>query len=409
MGQSPGAPPSNSPPIGPDGKPNYNRSGGKLYTQQTERVGGNDLVGNPGNTQQNLASYLRQSGAAETAALQKLPPSQKATYDRLFKSLQGRILDQATLRKLLLDGCATELVRGGDKAALLDQLDRLSTQAVAPGMNRATLLSETFREVQDPTSITQGGKGTCAATAAQILLAKTDPAEYARLVSGLASPEGTVMTARGDTLARETDWNAADGGRSTASRLLQPAFMEYANSMFADYDNSTDEHSNGRVGLDVWESERLLDAITGQDYSAVNVEQEAKGSSKLEDAFIKTKAAANSGKPVPVGLFWGETGHKVLVMKVEAGRVHYINAQGAEASLVEDEFKARLKNLNLPSANAPTVNPPPTVLDRQAPILQLHIPQLTIQPASGKLHSVKPAPAKANTLPAPKFLRGRAQ
>ena len=63
--------------------------------------------------------------------------------------------------------------------------------------------------------------------------------EYA-LLRGLASPAGSAKLPSGVELKRESDWNSdADGGRSITSRLMQPAFMEYANGEL-DYLNEDD-------------------------------------------------------------------------------------------------------------------------------------------------------------------------
>ncbi len=167
-----------------------------------------------------------------------------------------------------------------------------------------------------------------------------------RLVAGLATPEGKVKTVRGDTLVREPDWQAADGGRTVSARLLQPALMEFANGG-RKYDNTADKHSNGKSGLSAKESERILESLTGKGYDTIDVSGKKIQQKKLDAAFDKIEKAVGRGRRVPCSLFWTEQGHEVLVSKVRNDRVYYINPWGKEESLSVSEFKSRLTSVNL--------------------------------------------------------------
>jgi hypothetical protein len=67
-----------------------------------------------------------------------------------------------------------------------------------------------------------------------------------------------------------------------------------------------------------------------------------------KEAFARLKSATSAGKTVPAGIFWAGSGHKILVTRVEGGRVYFDNPEGRAESLTEAEFKLQLSNLNLP-------------------------------------------------------------
>lgn len=112
---------------------------------------------------------------------------------------------------------------------LLSHLAAIATGPNAPGIDASALTAQVAREVDNPSSIAQKAMNTCGPTTAQIITARNNAADYARLVQGLASPAGTVQTAGGDTLTRDPHWSFnGDGNRTISSRLLQPAFMDLA-------------------------------------------------------------------------------------------------------------------------------------------------------------------------------------
>lgn len=290
--------------------------------------------------------YLASHKGAAKAARARLPEADRARYDRILAAAGGDALAGAQLQKWLIAGkLPGGAARGGDHGTLLAQLDTLATQPLAAGMSRKALVADTIQEIADPACINQHKKGTCVATVASILLAKADPAEYARLIAGLASPGGKVKTAQGDTLVREADWSRGDGGRSVTGRLLFPALMEFGNGSL-EYDNATDKHSSGKSGLNVYESERILDSITGQNYTSVRVEADDIPQAELDAAFSRLETELDRGRKVPCGLTWTRGGHKILAEKVAGGRVYYTNPWGKEESLSIGEFKARLRNFN---------------------------------------------------------------
>jgi hypothetical protein len=144
----------------------------------------------------------------------------------------------------------------------------------APG--RTILLGELIRNIGHPGRITQGLKGTCAATCVETYMAERDPGEYARLCAGLVSPSGRVKMKNGDDLVRDEEVLAPDEHeyrRSPVSRLFQAACMEYAYPDL-DYHNVEDGQfeglTNTGTGLSLGAFERLLGAMTAERWETLS-------------------------------------------------------------------------------------------------------------------------------------------
>ena len=277
-----------------------------------------------------------------------MPPLTSDRVARCSQLATDGAIGQAALQRALSAGkLPGNASRGGDQSSLLLQLDRLATQSLVAGISRKDLLAETIQEIADPAAINQRKKGTCVATVAIILLAKSDPAEYVRLVAGLSTPKGIVTTARGDRIERESDWQAADGGRSTSQQLLQPALMELGNGT-EDYRNSADKSfdsedlgSEGKGGLDSFESQRLLTSVLDRKYRTETYDE-----TKPDEVFSYLEAALAKREKVPCSLSWIKGSHKVLAERIAGDRVYFINPWGKEESLSKAKFKARLTSLN---------------------------------------------------------------
>ena len=182
----------------------------------------------------------------------------------------------------------------------------------APG--RTILMGELIRNIANPGRITQGLKGTCAATCIEIYLAERDPVEYARLCAGLMTPDGRVKLRNDDKLSRDEDVLAPDEQefrRSPVSRIFQVACMEYAYPEL-DYRNDIDGQLQGSentgTGLSLKAFERLLHAISGETWKTISdgFSQFAKllglDSSKLpdlhRDGLAIIERSTRAGEPV---------------------------------------------------------------------------------------------------------------
>lgn len=329
-----------------------------------------------------LSGFFPSLNKAEaTPAFDKLSPAQKTQFLTVAKKADAA--GQVALHDML--------VAGRLSAALLSELSGLAGDRLDRGVDQGRLLSQALVELNDPVTISQHGRGTCAATSVQILTALDAPDQYVRLLRGLASPSGEAKLGNGQAIRREADWNVDnDGGRSLPSRLLQPAFMEYANGEL-DYLNTDDmdldlrTHEKALSGLTAEQALTLLDAskLSGSGFEVKGLVYDPKLSetaSRGLDATIESakdmlmvlqngkaidaksqdqlmaalKLQASPAKPVYATVIYtlyperGNVGfHAILVTGVKDGRVSYINPWGQEESLAESDFRASILSANV--------------------------------------------------------------
>lgn len=283
----------------------------------------------------------------EEKAVATMTPADRAAYRTVAALVETDTEGRLALQNLVLSGrlAASPVTASGD--SVLVQLAKLSTQPLGDGINRRTLVAQLLEEIDDPAKIYQGDHNTCVPAVVTIMLARRHPAEFVRLVAGLASPEGRVEMASGAMLQRAADWRAPDGGRTLDQALLQPALMAYGVKWEKlTYDNARDRLSDGGNGLSVQEANVVLQGISNRAARAVEFYSSRDG----VDAAVEHIAKATAqGLPVPVGVTWtGIKGHKILVEKIADGRVYYTNPYGTQEFMTLSEFKKRLTNANLP-------------------------------------------------------------
>lgn len=289
-------------------------------------------------------------------AVAKLGPEQQQQYEAVAAQTVGRPTAQLALQTMLLDGRLTGGKDHKDQGSALVHLSTLASQKLADGVDRRTLVSEVIGELENPVRINQHGVGTCGATTAQILLIRQNPAEYVRLMTGLASPAGKAEMAGGDTIERVSDWNDDSdvnwqGARTTASRLFQPAVMDYGEPLPGDaYDNSEDRNKLGPIPL--WSGLMglggICEQLTGKSYDTTMMLWWNRDS-----AWNDMKQAIADGRgPVPVAVRWNTSGsaggHFVQIDKVEDGKVYITNPWGQRETFSEAEFKSHVTTLTMP-------------------------------------------------------------
>jgi hypothetical protein len=309
---------------------------------------------------QAASAHVKANQKLEAEALARLPRARHAEYLAVRKGLEGAGDPVAllSLQKLLLDG---ELPGDQDlegRGDVLAGLHGLGQQRLASGVDRQALLADAVQELAWPPAVAQGNKNTCAPTVVQVHLMAERPAEYLRLLSGLASPEGRVRLRGGAVMAREPGTESPDGlGRSTPQRLLSPAMMEVANGR-DDYDNGRDVHLAEGVatwgGLSPQQVDTLLEALHGGEFAFADM---VYGNDSRDAAWSLLEEEIQSGGTVLAGIRWGGGGHKVLVTGLEseggADWVRIINPWGQEERLPRAAFVESLRNINYRPAPAP--------------------------------------------------------
>ena len=237
---------------------------------------------------------------------------------------------------------------------------------------KTAIIRSALQDIAFPNSINQHSKGTCAPTTIQIMLALQQPERYLDVLTGLVSPGGEAakipVNKSGDTLKRVDSTMTDDSsGRSISSRIIQAAFMEYANDADT-YDNAADKSSSGSAnygGLGIEGTSELFSSLTGRsDCVPVKLVDSGKAEkirqSKIdpksltsalgfEPALSSSDLAASvekhlTGKqePVSVGITWGKASHQILVTAMKDDKVYFMNPWGQLQTMPRDEFEKRL-------------------------------------------------------------------
>lgn len=155
------------------------------------------------------------------------PSEQVQAFDRIHGMLAGDPIAQVAFESLLVSGRLTDSRPSATEQSLLETLADASTRKAQEPLQMPVILADVVQELADPASINQAARGTCAAGAVQNAMASTDPAEYARIVTGLASEEGVVTLRNGTEMRREAEGELLDNsGRTDSSRLFQDVALQ---------------------------------------------------------------------------------------------------------------------------------------------------------------------------------------
>ncbi len=326
---------------------------------------------------------LARNASLEKQALARLSPADRSRYEQVALGLADHPEAHLVLQDWLIQSelhrpgnpppnssLAQELASGrpplvgkgtaSDGGDVLTELDQIAdpSHPLAQGLSRGDVLSALVREAANPVSIAQDSRNTCGPTSLSLLLDRENPAEYARLVAGLAARNGTVKLANGDPIARTADWSDTnDGGRAVTQRLLQPALENYAN--WGGYSNTKDSStmhgiSVGTGTLDPgWE--RLQTGLFNRRFDDIVAIANPDRSSLMQEIANQ----ANAGQAVPVAFDVEGNGdpisggHYALVTAVKNGRVYIANPWGEEDSLPEADFTRRLFSVSLDPTSHP--------------------------------------------------------
>ncbi|MDB5098658.1 MAG: hypothetical protein JWM80_3079 [Cyanobacteria bacterium RYN_339] len=248
----------------------------------------------------------------------------------------------ALLKNKPLGAAALARWDAATRGRVLDSLSAIAQKPLAPGLDRADLLNDLLAELEVPARVTQGLKWTCESASVQILLAERNPAEYARLVAGLASADGKVKLADGAAIARVPDWaSKTDAWRSWPSRLLQPAFATYGNGPLG-YDNTHDRNSLGASGLTDPQVVKLASSVFGRPFAALTPDN-----STAAQRMGWYRAGLDAGWHPIVWVEWS-SGHVVVGEPDRKQRVVIDNPFGAVHSLTPTAFQDNLHSVYLP-------------------------------------------------------------
>lgn len=296
-------------------------------------------------------AQVQANAQLESQSLSRLSSGEQQRYASVKNALTqaNNPVAALALQKLLVGGRLDSGLDFANQGSVLQHLQAIAQgQDLDPRVDKTTLLTDLVQELATPSVINQGGRGTCAPTALSIELNLERPAEYARLMRGVASPSGQVKLANGQVLTREQDTSFKDdhSSRALTQRLLAPVLMEVANGTRDYRDSASKENRNAGAtggGLD-----KLYDALFNRDM-ATSYGQSAEWKKNTGMAIIEREL--QQGQNILAGIRYGDSGgHKLLVTGMETVKgqqyVKYINPWGAEERMSKADFQARLFDVN---------------------------------------------------------------
>lgn len=287
----------------------------------------------------------------QEAALAKLSPEQRQQYEKLEAFFENDPQAHLALQMNLLEGKLTGSKTLKGDQDLLGALSAMSTQKVAPPLSNGQLLAEAVREIACPATIKQRSKNTCSVAALQVTMASTQPAEYVRILSGLAAEGNPGVTLKGDPngkLQRPADLEKDDGsGRTATPRLWQGSFMALAaKAENATYDNKTDtvtwaDGTKTTSGMTPLGAGTAAAKALGGDWNLANMYQ-------MESFVLQELTTAKKPLKVTIGKNYDGAGNpqqqeEITITKMEGGVVTFKDKTGFTSTFTEDEFRAALQ------------------------------------------------------------------
>ncbi|MGE0491568.1 MAG: hypothetical protein AB7S38_20320 [Vulcanimicrobiota bacterium] len=196
------------------------------------------------------------------------------------------------------------------------------------GAEQKQLISDALHDIAVPSDINQRNVGSCAATAAQMKLAIEKPEEYARILCDLARGQNTELL-NGDTLRPNDTWRGdGDDRRSLSCKIMQNAFMQYAQGS---YNSKTGKDD----GLNWGQQENLLEGLFGDsDY-----DNDSTGMfTDKDDLYSYVEDDLSRGRAVVVSF----PNHAVTVVGIDKRSTPHkviIDSWGGQYSMSVEEFK----------------------------------------------------------------------
>lgn len=188
-------------------------------------------------------------------------------YDLVDQAVRGRGEAPAALQQLLFSGRLTE-GKGPLRQNALEHLGVLASQQRTPtGLDSHALLADVVLDLARPGRIQQGANNLdCGGTAAAVILTKTKPSEYARIVTDLGTKGATTVGDQVWTASPPKGQDAANG-RSLSQQLFAATYVRQTNdpTIPPTSDAQIQGLLNGEYGREMAKGLRTL---TGRDYQA---------------------------------------------------------------------------------------------------------------------------------------------
>ncbi|MDB5098454.1 MAG: hypothetical protein JWM80_2875 [Cyanobacteria bacterium RYN_339] len=166
-----------------------------------------------------------------------LPKDQLSLYEKVYAALAARKQSQEQLAALV----AAHRLKYADaqRHTVLDNLATIANGKIGHGIPKDTLLADVVADITRPSTVAQAHHSSCTATSIQAQLARQNPAEYVRLVAGLATAGKVTLRNGKMTLSDKNYLPSKD--RTSSSNLMQAAIMTAESEVEGGrYDNAND-------------------------------------------------------------------------------------------------------------------------------------------------------------------------
>lgn len=332
-----------------------------------------------------IAELHPEMTAQERAAYDALPPEAQRQYDQVARSVEGDPDAERALRTLLVNGELTAEAIGGDGPTLLDSMHRMATTPGKNGVDSGEALGQLVQDLAHPETEVAQGNGTyyCGATVEMQALARENPAEYARLIAGLAL-EGEVKAAgpEGDpaTLTVVTGAITGEGQEgSITQRLLAPAVTNASSTTMTVSDGEGVQLPNARLnreygeygpsnGVTAYQKGIMSDILHGRPAGSTQTlhlqgfEGETPGAVDQALAICRDPEAGASFKHVTVDADGNKVAHWYSVADYQAGPPEtytLVDPNGSVRTVPGAEFEAMIRTsdtVNYDASAAPELH-----------------------------------------------------
>ncbi|MBM3275105.1 MAG: hypothetical protein FJZ00_08120 [Candidatus Sericytochromatia bacterium] len=277
-------------------------------------------------------------------------------YDRPGHETASSKSSRLAFRKALQYGKLTKEDRNGK--SVLDHFADRMREDLAPGLESSKYgldnrgqFQNLAEQIGEPAKMFQGvGTDDCVAASLAANMARRDPGEYMRIVSGLVfdgkatliGPDGGKSTM---TLDKRAVWK--DRGRkvrNTTSDLIQQSFMTYARTKFPG------GKGGGNGGLTMRQAEGLYENLTGEYAVALGVTDKNR-----EEAAQTILAAGKAGSSFQVGFGNRRGDHMVTILGIGKDArgnsvVRFADSlTGEQRQMRWERFKGQIDGMILPS------------------------------------------------------------
>jgi hypothetical protein len=283
-----------------------------------------------------------------------LPATQQQAFWNTFNAsnTKGKVSLGA-----MLEG-SPELLGDKDSSGktLLDNLSQVATQKLNPNIagsaTTGSMLDQLVTSIANPDEIKQGTAPTCTVASMQFEMARDNPAEYARMVAGLAGPTGSATMAGGGTLTFDPGSSAKNAldGRDVSQAIFQSAAMDYANGGTAKYDPVTGENVSASgakdQGLSPSQQTTMLDQLFGVKYVTDELPDTASRAAELND--LKNYVAVGRNRPVLMEIDQGSFNHAVTFEMMKDNKIYFRDPYGTLRSMSQDAFLQHIVAVHKP-------------------------------------------------------------